>query len=381
MKTNRLPAKSDFAPMELAYLDSATTHPISLGAKAAVEAYLEARTYSASGDGYFGRPVERRVLEQFARMINASPDEICLVSSTSNAEQLVIGALNLFRPPGRIVTDTLHFFGSFYLYDELGRRGLDVVWLRPKNERIELTDLDAAVTPNTRLVALSLVSTVNGFHHDLRRVCDIAHAKGALVYADIVHAAGAIPLDVKASGVDFAACSSFKWLMGDFGLGFLYVRREIFDRLQRTRYGYYQLDAWQTGNFPLQPPTDVSTPYPASNDATGLFAGGSRPFAALAQLDWSLEYISAIGVSAIEQHRQPLLAQLRSELPRLGYPLLTPVEARSPFVVCSCPNAERLSDRLRGARVKIGLRGDRFRVSTSVFNDRADIDRLLEALA
>ena len=103
--------------------------------------------------------------------------------------------------------------------------------------------------------------------------------------------------------------------------------------------------------------------------------------AALAQLDWSLEYLSAIGVSAIEEHRLPLLAQMKSELPLLGFPLLTPIEARSPFVVCSCPNAQRLADSLRKARVKIGLRGDRFRVSPSVFNDHADIDRLLRALA
>lgn len=375
----RLPAKADFAPMGVTYLDSATTHPTSLGAKAAVEAYLEARTY-ASGNGYSGRGVGKVVLERFARLINASPEEVCFVPNTSSAEHLVIGVLELFQAPGRIVTDTLHFSGSYYLYDELGRRGIDVVWLTPKKERIELADMAAAATPGTRLIALSLVSTVNGFQHDLRRVCEIAHANGSLVYADIVHAAGAVPVDVKASGVDFAACSSFKWLMGDFGLGFLYVRKEIIGRLQRAQFGYFQLAAWQAGLFPLSPPTDVSTPYQTSADATGLFAGGSPAMAALAQLDSSLEYISTIGVSAIEAYRLPLLRRLESELPPLGYPLLTPVESRSPFVVCSCTNAEVLSDRLRKARVKIGLRRDRFRVAPSVFNDQSDIDRLLEAL-
>ena len=78
MKKIRLPAKADFAPMEVTYLDSATTHPTSLGAKAAVEAYLEARTYSASGDGYKGRPVEKFVLERFARLINAAPTRFAL---------------------------------------------------------------------------------------------------------------------------------------------------------------------------------------------------------------------------------------------------------------------------------------------------------------
>ena len=63
------------------------------------------------------------------------------------------------------------------------------------------------------------------------------------MYADIVQAAGNTPIDVRASGVDFCACSSFKWLMGDFGLGFLYVREALLDRvIRRSEYGYQQAD-------------------------------------------------------------------------------------------------------------------------------------------
>jgi hypothetical protein len=55
----------------------------------------------------------------------------------------------------------------------------------------------------------------NGFEHDLKAVCDLAHSRGAKVYADAGQAVGAVPVDVRASGVDFLACSSYKWLMGD----------------------------------------------------------------------------------------------------------------------------------------------------------------------
>ena len=53
-----------------------------------------------------------------------------------------------------------------------------------------------------------------------------------------MQAVGAGPVDVRASGVDFLACSSYKWLMGDMGLGFLYVRGDRLDRLERTQYGF-----------------------------------------------------------------------------------------------------------------------------------------------
>ena len=92
-------------------------------------------------------------------------------------------------------------------------------------------------------MSVSLVSTINGFEHDLKKICDLAHAHGAYVYADIVHAAGAVPMDLRATGVDFAATSSYKWLMGDFGLGFLYVRKEVQEKVRRPWWGYHQVGA------------------------------------------------------------------------------------------------------------------------------------------
>src|SRR5690349_16830688 len=106
--------------MELTYLDSGSQHPISLGAKQAVESYLQARTFGGDGRGYYAGPTEKRVLERFARLINASPDEVTFVPSATAGEHAVIASLDIPACGGRIVTDTLHFFGSYYLYDELG---------------------------------------------------------------------------------------------------------------------------------------------------------------------------------------------------------------------------------------------------------------------
>jgi selenocysteine lyase/cysteine desulfurase len=65
---------------------------------------------------------------------------------------------------------------------------------------------------------------VNGFQHDVKRVCEIAHAKDVMVYADIIQAAGNVPVDVKDWGVDATCCATYKWLMSS-GTAFLYVRK------------------------------------------------------------------------------------------------------------------------------------------------------------
>lgn len=374
-----LPDKAGFAPMSGTYLDSGTMHPIPLGARAAVQRYLDQRTSMESH--YPTDEVETRVKANFARLINATPEELAFVQSTTAGEQLVIEALDLPRAGGRIVTDTLHFFGSFYLYEELAKRGMDVAWLRPEGGRIAVEAFEKAITPGTRLVSLSLVSTYNGFEHDLARVCEIAHARGAMVYADIIHAAGTVPIDVRASGVDFAATASYKWLMGDFGLGFLYARADLRERLTRTRFGYYQLAGFAPHVYPFDAPGTTIADTKARDDMEGLFAGGTRSHAVLAQLDWSLDYLLRLGIDRMIDHRLPLLAQLRKGLAAKGYDIVTPEGSRTPLVTCALEGAyARLSEPLRAAKVQITLSRNRFRVCPSVFNDATDIDRLLAAL-
>lgn len=374
-----LPDRAAFAPMASAYLDSGTMHPIPLGARAAVQRYLDQRT-SMTGH-YPTSEVEKRVKDNFARLINAAPEELAFVQSTTAGEQLIVEALDFPRSGGRIVTDTLHFFGSFYLYQELAKQGVEVGWVRDDKGRIPVEAYERAITPGTRLVSLSLISTYNGFEHDLKRICEIAHARGALVYADIIHAAGTVPIDVRASGVDFAATASYKWLMGDFGLGFLYVRKDLRERLRRTHFGYYQLAAFATHVYPFDVPGSSIADATPRADVEGLFAGGTRSHTVLAQLDWSLEYILSIGVERIMAHRRPLLVRLREGLIAKGYTVVTPADARGPLLTCTLEGAyAKLSKPLEAANVQITVSRNRFRASPSVFNGMDDIDRLLAAL-
>ncbi|RZF65109.1 aminotransferase class V-fold PLP-dependent enzyme [Sphingomonas populi] len=374
-----LPDTASFAPMRNTYLDSGTMHPIATGARQSADAYLRAR--DGTGGHYPTDEAEARVKASFARLINCNPAELAFVQSTTAGEQLVIAALDLPRGGGRVVTDTLHFFGSFYLYEQLAKQGVDVAWLRARDGRIAVDDIERAITPGTRLVALSLVSTYNGFEHDLTRVCEIAHAKGALVYADIIHAAGTIPIDVRASGVDFAACASYKWLMGDFGLGFLYARADLHDRIKRSTYGYYQLAGFQPHVYPFDPPGDTIADVTPRSDAEGLFATGTRAHTGIALLDWSLAHLLDLGVERITAYRRPMLARLQAELPRKGYRVVTPPDSRTPLVTCILEGAhDKLAAPLQKAGVQITLSRNRFRFCPSVFNDMDDIDRALAAL-
>ena len=377
-----LPAKAAFAAMPLTYLNSAYTHPLPLAGRTAVEAYLLNKTRDRASPEYDFDATHRLVVEAFAKLIGAFSDELVLVQSTTMGENLAIRSLGIPETGGRIVTDVLHYTGSSYTYRELAALGMDVVTLPMTDDgRIDYAGYEAAVDGDTKLVAVTAVSNTNGFEHDLKRICGIAHAHGAYVYVDLMQAVGANSIDLRNAQVDFAATSSYKWLMGDFGLGFLYVRREIQDQIARPWHGHDQVGPITTHTFPYDDPSAEITSYDRIAGAPGMFAMGTTARAVEVMLSASLPWMLDLGVDRIRQWRQPMIDAIQWELRRRGYRPLTPLDSTSQIVAFSFKAAKRrLTERLADAGVRITLLQNRLRVSVAIFNDMNDVDRLLESL-
>ena len=361
------------------YFNSGSQHPVSKGARLAIDNYYASRMRDPDLGDY--RLQNNGPLEKFARLMNADISELTYVQSTTTGEQMVLKALGLPDGKSHIITDTLHFFGSLPLYAEMEKQGNKVTWLRERDGRIDLEDMRKALKGGAKLVSLSLVSTINGFQHDLKAVCDMAHAAGAYVYADIIHAAGCVPVDLHASGVDFAATASYKWLMGDFGLGFLYVRKQVQDDLKRTNYGYYGMNAFAPHIYPFDEPGDTIVDYGFSPNAAGQFALGTYSHSVVAQLNHSLDYIQALGVENIQTHAQAITSYLKQALPELGYTLYTPLDAQTPMVSCVLEDARtKLGALMKAHNISLSISKNRFRFSVSVFNTLDEAKHVVEVL-
>ncbi len=363
-----------------AYLNNASVHPISLATHRAATQYLDRRLDGPRwGEQYSSTPDE--VKASFAALVNAKPSEISFVTSTEVGENLVVNGLGLPAATGNIVTDALHFAGSLYMYRSLQRLGVDVRVAMPREGRIDMEDLAGLVDRNTKLVAVSMVSFVNGFQHDLQAVAGLAHAHGAHVYADIIQAAGCVPVDLRASQVDFAATATYKWLMGDFGLGFFYAREDLQGTaIRRTMYGSEQLSAFDYHIFPHQSRASEPFTWTVQRGAGGMFEVGTIGFPAMAAVAHSLGWIQQLDVVNIHAHRLALAQRLQREIPGLGYPSLTPADNPSGIVAFQVEKPEGANSRLASANVEVKIEQHIMRVSPALYNNDADIDALLEAL-
>lgn len=375
--TTMLPDKAGFS-VHGTYLDAAYTHPVSNAARSAYAEFMEQRASLDPRTGPEHNP-RNLAVERFARLIHAEPKDIAVVPSTMEGENLVTAAVGL-HPKAGVVTDGLHYDASVVMYEQLARQGIPVTVVKPKGGGIEFDDMARAIAKGTRLVAISLVSNVTGFQHDLHRLCELAHSRGALVYADIIQAAGAMPIDVKASGVDFCACGTYKWLMGDFGTAFLYVRPDRLGELRRPEIGWRQIHSQPDDLFPFDDPALRAEQAALRWDAAGIFEVSTPAWGALACVAESLNYIESIGVEAIARHRKPMADYLAAELPRLGFEQLTPAGTQGPVLAFGYKGAQRFSKPLHDAGVRISIYENRIRISPSVYNSMQDVQKLRDVL-
>ena len=254
-------------------------------------------------------------------VVGARPGEVVVGDSTTvDLYKLVVAALDA-RPDRRVVvTDAGNFpTDRFVLQGVAAARDLDV---RLIAEDPSPADVEAAVRDgDVALVTLSLVAYRSGAWLDLAGITEAAHCHGALVLWDLSHAAGAVPIDLEASGADLAVGCTYKYLNGGPGApAFLYVRRDHQEALRQPIWGWFgAADQFAMG--------------PEYRPAPGIdrFQVGTPPVLGLAAVDEGVRVTAEAGMAALDAKRRQLtgfLLQLfDAELAPLGVELATP---RSP---------------------------------------------------
>ena len=204
------------------------------------------------------------------------------------------------------------------------------------------------------------------------RACALAHARGAYLFADIIQAVGAVPVDMRALGIDFASAGTYKWLMGERGLGFLYVREDLQGTvLPTTRYGHRQVSNFNRAELTWEP-----LPGAAKYETGGI---GVLLAACVSS---GIDYVQALGLDKIRAHARQLTDRLQKELPPLGYKPLTPRGNETPILAFELKDAAATAKALQTGKVTATVIGNenRLRLSVSVFNTHEDIDRVVEVL-
>ena len=355
------------------YANSCSQGALSVDVRAAYEDYLAGWDERGSEWEHW---VERAETARaaFARLVGASADEVAVTTSVSQGVSGLVSALPLERGRNRIVISEFEFptVGQISHAQEL--RGAEVVHVRPDPDgRIPLERFADVIDERTALVCCTAVSYRTGYRLDVAEVARLAHAHGALCLADSYQAAGALPLDVRSLDVDLLTAGTVKYLLASSGLAFMYVRRELHERLVPTQTGWFA----DEDIFRM----DISDYSPASTARR--FDAGTPPvpniFAGLA----GMGIVEQAGLPAIEAHVRGLVDRLLAGLDELGATVATPRGdgERGPLVCVASTDAPALVEALAAERIVTSERDANLRISLHLYNVDEDVDRILEALA
>lgn len=384
-------ARRDFPRSENGvYMNHASQHPLSVQSARAIERYAGYLANECSRAGWYevsdeakalGGAYKREVKELFARLINARPSEIAFCLSTTVGENMVVNGMGIQESGGNVVTNDLHYSSCLYNYKMRQQRGLDVRIVKHRDWRLDPADFEKVIDDKTKLVALTLVSNVNGLLAPVKEIAEIAHRNGAYVYADIIQACGAVPIDVQAMGIDFAACSTYKWLMGLRGFAYLYIKEDLQETVvQPVQFGggvSFNYEPWVEN--PDSGKGEIV--YRPKQKASQYEVGNVSSVGCVCQQE-ALNFIHRVGVDEIQAHAASLTGFLQEEMPKIGYASITPSGNRSPITTFRVPDPKEAERRLKEAHIEVTLRfGNQMRVSVSVMNNLQDVEALVAALA
>lgn len=358
------------------YLNHAGTCPLSTRVVAAMQHYLDER--SAGTLETYSRDLEtvKRVKAGLAALIHAEhPDRIAIQPNTSDALNIVAAGLP-WKTGDEILLNDLEFPANVYPYLNLKRFGVHLTVIDSRDGMVTAEMIAGAITPRTRLVALSAVQFLTGHRADLTALGELCRSRGVVFAVDGIQAVGAVGINVRQMKIDALAAGGQKWQGAPHGTGFLYLTEELQARIQQVDLGWLAVrDPWDFGNF-NQPLASSARRY----------EGGSMNSPGMYGYDAAVSTLLEFGIDAIEDQLLSLTATLMSGLAATpGITVITPEprSARAGIVTIRLPGGtddKRFFLRMEQEGVTPAPREGKIRFSPHFYNTLEEMERTVAAV-
>jgi cysteine desulfurase / selenocysteine lyase len=308
-----------------------------------------------------------------ARLIGARSDEIAFVKNTTQGVLLAANGIR-WKRGDNLVMPSIEFPANVFPWLGLEKRGVRIVYVKPRDGRITAEMLADACTARTRCVTVSSVQFSNGYRVDLAKLGRLCRERGIFLHVDAIQSLGMLRCDVRAMKIDFLSTGGHKWLLGPVGTGFFYCRRPLLDELDVSNPGWRGVkNPWSFFDHDPTPRPDAAR-----------FEEGTLNLYGIVGLGASLDRFLEIGTANVERRILALTDTLEEGLRSRGYRIASPRESgeRSGILCFSHPKkkAEALYEKLGAARVVVSLRMGAIRLAPHFYNTEKEAARLLDIL-
>ncbi|HEY4330452.1 MAG TPA: aminotransferase class V-fold PLP-dependent enzyme [Phycisphaerae bacterium] len=358
-----------------AFFNHSGVSPMPKPAADAMRRYIEQSENDAYITGHWYKHAET-TRRHAAKLINADAKEIAFVKNTSEGLAFVANGLD-WHAGDEIISTRSEYPANVYPWMAAAQRhGVKHIMIQERPDgRILPEDLFAAITPKTRMIAISHVEYGSGFRADLATIGAFCRQNNILFCVDAIQSIGVLPVDVQAMHIDYLSAGGHKWMLGPEGLGIFFCRRGLLDTLKPEVGWMNVINAtdYEHFDFTLRP------------DARRFECGGYNIAGVLA-LGASLEMLLNIGIHAIWSRVHALTTLLVEGLYAKGYTVYSSRNTESEcsgivsFIARNPTDHPPIIKTLEDKHIIIVEREKRLRAAPHFYQSETQINALLNAL-
>jgi cysteine desulfurase/selenocysteine lyase len=369
----------DFGPFD----DKSWINASSIGAmprvalKAAEDAItLNLRPYRLSEEIFAAVP--KNLKTELGNLIGASEEEIILGNSASYGIHLWANGIPL-KKGDEVLLVKGDFPASILSWLYLRKHGIIVREIKPVGPTLDVTDVTNAITPATKILNATWVDSFTGYQFDAKAIGKVCLENDVLFLLNVTQGLGGQPFNVSRHPVDAITCTGYKWLCGPYGTGFIWMKRDLIDKLDYNQTYWIAMQ----GNRDLDKMRDYQILTNLGAVQYDVF--GTANFFNFLPWTESIKYFNKQGLDTIKKHNAKLVDQFHAGLDSSKYSIHSPQEKdeRTAIILVSHREPERnkiIFKHLQDEKIFIAFREGLLRFSPHLYNTPMDIDKALDVL-
>lgn len=321
--------------------------------------------------------------EPIAAFFGAAPETIAFTRNATEANATIASGLTFLQSGDEVIIEThAHPGGAIPWMSRQKQHGIRVRAFEPDPESAagNLARIEALITPRTRVIQVSHLTAPTGIVMPVALIAELAQAHDLWFHVDGAQSAGAFPVDLKAIGCDSYGTSGHKWMGATHGTGLLYIRQERLDEVMPTEVGAYS----DNGTFDIPDQLEY-------HPTAVRYECGTRDATKIVGMQAAVDMLQTIGMERVALYGKELGIYLHNRLREIdGVTVLTPQDPTlragiTTFQTAGVPCRDMYRRLAQDFKLRCRIvteRGlDAIRVSTHIFNNRAECDLVSEAVA
>ncbi len=354
------------------YFNHASTGPVSTPVIDRLTKLLKEKSEDKMDDYTGFLKVVDETKDILSKMINCNAERIAFVDNTSNGLNILAQSIN-WKKGDRILLNDVEFPANVYPFLNLKKHGVEVDFVKSSNGIVTAEQIINSVKAETKLISVSFVQFLSGYKADLEKIGNYCRANNIIFCVDGIQGIGTQSIDVTSYKIDFLSCGTQKWLMGMQGLAFIYVDKELQNKLIPANVGWLSVEnAWNLLDYKMH-----------LKSSANVFQGGTMNTFGIYTFNTSLKIFNEFGFEEVYENVLSNTKYFINKLDEIGLSCLIKdcSESELAGIVSIKPNnPEEIFNKLSVKKIICSLREGLIRFSPHFYNTFEDIDKVVDEL-